>query len=238
MSSTMTSILSDNLRRVRERMESACARAGRASGDVTLVAVTKYADLDSVRALVELGVTNLGEGRPQQLMARAEQLPDHVRWHLIGHLQRNKVESVLPVVAQIHSVDSLRLVEAINNTARKLGLRPRLLLEVNVSGESAKDGFDPTALASDWPAICRLELIAIEGLMTMAPHCTCAEDARPVFRRLRELRDHLSDVSAAAGGRLCLPELSMGMSGDFEVAIEEGATIVRIGSRLFEGLPK
>jgi pyridoxal phosphate enzyme (YggS family) len=225
--------LAGNLRRIRDRMGAACARSGRPERDVTLVAVTKYAELDWVRRLVELGVSELGESRPQQLVSRAEQLPAHVHWHLIGHLQRNKVESILPATARIHSVDSVRLAEAINNAARKLELRPRLLLEVNVSGEQSKDGFVPADLLSAWPAILRLEFLSIDGLMTMAPLGDPVEAARPVFRSLRELRDHLVDAS---GGACHLPDLSMGMSGDFEVAIEEGATLVRIGSGLFEGL--
>ena len=233
MTERATTLLTENLRCIRERIEAACTRAGRRVGDVTLVAVTKYAELDWVRALVELGVTDLGESRPQQLVFRAGQLPPHVRWHLIGHLQRNKVESILPAVARIHSVDSVRLIEAINTGARKLGLRPRLMLEVNVSGEPSKDGFDPADLLSTWPALCRLESIAIEGLMTMAPLGDHVEAARPVFRALRELRDCLVD---AASGACLLPDLSMGMSGDFEIAIEEGATLVRVGSGLFEGL--
>ena len=233
MTEPVTSLLADNLCRIRERMEAACVRAGRSGGDVTLVAVTKYAELDWVRALVGLGVTDLGESRPQQLVSRAGLLPPDVRWHLIGHLQRNKVESILPAVDRIHSVDSVRLIEAINTGARKLGLRPRLMLEVNVSGEPSKDGFDPADLLSAWPAICHLESIAVGGLMTMAPLGDHVEAARPVFRALRELRDRLVDAS---GGASLLPDLSMGMSGDFEIGIEEGATLVRVGSGLFEGL--
>lgn len=200
-----------------------------------MVAVTKYADIESVRELVNLGVTELGESRPQQLVARSEQFPESVHWHLIGHLQRNKVEMVLPVAAQIHSVDSVRLLESLNSSARKLGVRPRLLLEVNVSGEVSKDGFAPAELLAAWPAICRLESVEIQGLMTMAPHSEDSDDVRRVFRELRELRDRLAMES---GGTHALPDLSMGMSGDFEIAIEEGATIVRIGSSLFEGIPE
>ncbi len=257
MTSRTTLQLTENLRRIRDRIESACARAGRTTCDVTLVAVTKYAELDWVRELVDLGITDLGESRPQQLVSRAAQLPAHVRWHLIGHLQRNKVESILPVVAQIHSADSVRLIEAISKEAQKLGLRPhvllserggvsppaesvqrsglypRVLLEVNVSGEKSKDGFDPVDMLAAWPSILRQESIAIEGLMTMAPIGDNVESARPVFRTLRVLRDRMV---AASDGQCPLPDLSMGMSGDFEIAIEEGATLIRIGSSLFEGL--
>ena len=233
MSSTVTEILQANLHRIRERIAVACARAGRDLRDVTMIAVTKYADIDWVRKLVDLGVTDLGESRPQQLVARDEMLSQDVHWHLIGHLQRNKVEMVLPVVSRIHSVDSVRLLEALDSGARKLGVRPRLLLEVNVSGEASKDGFAPSDLISAWPKICGLDNVEIDGLMTMAPHSEDLVDVRRVFRELRELRDRLASASQ---GTRPLPDLSMGMSGDFEIAIEEGATIVRIGSSLFEGI--
>lgn len=232
---SITSQLAENLSRIRDRIDSACRRTGRANHEITLVAVTKYADLEWVRALLELGVTELGESRPQQLVSRAAQLPETVHWHLIGHLQRNKVESILPVATLIHSVDSVRLIEAVSKAAQKQGQKSaRLLLEVNVSGEGSKNGFDPTELQTAWPQIRELPAISIEGLMTMAPLSDSVESTRPVFRALREFRDRL----VAAGGRWQLPILSMGMSGDFEIAIEEGATHVRLGSSLFEGLPQ
>ena len=233
MTSQLTDVLSKNLHRVRERIAAACARAGRSPDEVTLIAVTKYAELDWVRGLVDLGVTDLGESRPQQLVARAEQLPPHVRWHQIGHLQRNKADILLPVVARIHSVDSLRLIEHLAKSATKLGCRPRILLEVNVSGEASKDGFMVDELLSAWPLILEHDSLAIDGLLTMAPLEDDPEAARPTFRGLRELRDRLRDSS---GGRDLLSDLSMGMSGDFEIGIEEGATLIRIGSSLFEGL--
>ncbi|TXT35729.1 MAG: hypothetical protein FD138_1237, partial [Planctomycetota bacterium] len=186
-----------------------------------------------VRRLVELGVHNLAESRPQQLVERAEQFPSDIRWHLIGHLQRNKVKQVLPRAAVVHSVDSLRLLERIGEVAVDLSLRPRVLLEVNVSGESAKDGLSVTELTSQWDALQAVPNVDLVGLMTMAPLVDDPEAARPVFRELRQLRDNLA---ARAAPHVQLTELSMGMSGDFAVAIEEGATLVRIGSRLFEGL--
>lgn len=238
MASNLVSTLQSNLNRVRERIDAACARAGRTPDEVTLVAVTKYAELDWVRALIDLGVLDLGESRPQQLVSRAHDLPKEVRWHLIGHLQRNKVELLLPVADRLHSVDSVRLLQAIHKEAVKQQSRvaviPRVLLEVNVSGEASKDGFDPAELISAWPEICQLDLIAVEGLMTMAPLSEDEDSARAVFRSLRNLRDQLVN---AGSGRLKLPDLSMGMSGDFEIGIEEGATLVRVGSSLFEGLP-
>lgn len=239
--------LRTNLAEVHARMRAACERSGRNPSDVRLVAVTKYAQWDWIRALVDLGQSDLAENRPQQFVERAARLSaetgahaaevagcerPRVNWHLIGHLQRNKVRPVLPLVSLIHSVDSLRLLERIGLIAGELGLRPRVLLEVNVSGETSKDGFSPAELESAWPALAAVSQVEIEGLMTMAAESDDPEAARPVFRELRRLRDRLREASGRA-----LPELSMGMSGDFEPAIEEGATLIRIGSRLFEGAP-
>lgn len=233
MTIPLTNVLSQNLHRVRERIAAACARVDRSPDEVTLIAVTKYAELDWVRCLIDLGVTDLGESRPQQLVARAAQLPPHVRWHQIGHLQRNKADILLPIATRIHSVDSLRLIEHLAKNARKLGCRPSILLEVNVSGEASKDGFKIDDLLAAWPLILEHDSLAVDGLMTMAPLEDDQEAARPTFRGLRELRDRLRDAS---GGRCPLPDLSMGMSGDFEIGIEEDATLIRVGSSLFEGL--
>lgn len=223
----------DNFHSVHEKIQEACARSSRSPKDVTLVAVTKYADVRWVHELVRLGIRDLGEARPQQLVSRSHEFPADVRWHLIGHLQRNKAEDILPVTHLIHSVDSLRLFEHLAKLAAKSAHKPRILLEVNVTGEGSKDGFDPTELLAAWPVMHASEGLNIAGLMTMAPLSENPEDARPAFRRLRDLRDQLHQIS---DGRCPLPDLSMGMSGDFEVAIEEGATIIRVGSRLFEGL--
>ena len=229
----MTDRLADNLQRVTAEIAAACSRAGRSPNEVTLVAVTKYTELVWIRRLLELGVRNLGESRPQQLLERAEQLPSDVHWHMIGHLQRNKVKPVLPRSVLIHSVDSLRLLERISALAAELSLRPRVLLEVNVSGEASKDGLLVSELTAQWDAFQALPNVDVAGLMTMAPLADDPAAARPMFRALRQLRDELA---ARAAAHVKLTELSMGMSGDFEVAIEEGATLVRIGSRLFEGL--
>ena len=229
----MTDRLADNLQRVTAEIATACDRASRSPNEVTLVAVTKYADMAWVRRLVELGIRDLAESRPQQLVERAEQLPSDIRWHQIGHLQRNKVKSLLARTAMIHSIDSLRLLERIAEVAVEQPLRPRVLLEVNVSAEPAKDGLSIAELTSQWDALQAVPNIDIVGLMTMAPLADDPEAARPVFRELRQLRDNLA---ARAAPHVKLTELSMGMSGDFVVAIEEGATLVRIGSRLFEGL--
>lgn len=233
MSADVRTQISENLQSIQNRIAACCHRSGRSPDDVTLVAVTKYAELDWVRTLVELGVTDLGEARPQQLVLRARQLPASVRWHLIGHLQRNKSEDVLAVTSLIHSVDSVRLFDHLAKLGNSLEQRPRILLEVNVSGESSKDGFDPESLLNAWSHLGECQSLEIAGLMTMAPLSESAEVARPVFRQLRDLRDELC---SKANDKILMKELSMGMSGDFEVAIEEGATIIRIGSSLFEGL--
>jgi PLP dependent protein len=232
-SEPLREIVSRNLAEVQRRVALACERSGRPAESVRLVAVTKYAELPWVRELVDLGQIDLGESRPQQLVARAVEFPERVQWHLIGHLQRNKAALVLPKVALIHSVDSLRLLDQLEKDARTLDLLRDVLLEVNVSGEASKDGLDPDALLELAEVLRRLEHIGVRGLMTMAPLLDDPEGARPFFRRLRELRDELQRRTG-----LPLTELSMGMSGDFEPAIEEGATLVRIGSSLFTGLEK
>jgi len=227
-------ILSDRLRQNRDavlaEIAAACGRVSRDPAAVQLIAVTKYAEVDWVRALVALGHKALGENRPQQLVERAGVLEGAV-WHLIGHLQRNKVRAVLPHVACIHSIDSLKLLWRVGDIAGELGLVPQVLMEVNVSGEASKDGFTPDTIRAEWEALRCVPNVRIAGLMTMAPLSDDPEAARPYFRRLHALRDELQST-----GSLRLPELSMGMSGDFSVAIEEGATMVRVGSRLFEGL--
>lgn len=229
-------IIHRNLGLIQQRIAAACDRVGRLPQAVQLVAVTKYARLNWVRELLALGQLDLAESRPQQLAQRAAQLNDErqseVRWHLIGHLQRNKAELAVRTAAMIHSVDSLRLLDQLELEARKQQLQPRVLLEVNVSGEGSKDGFKPDDLRASSQRLAEYSAVRIEGLMTMAPQADNAEAARPVFAALRELRGELTTLS---NGRLNIPQLSMGMSGDFEIAIEEGSTLIRIGSRLFEG---
>ena len=238
---TIADAISSNYLSVRLRIDAACRRAGRDPKSVTLVAVTKYAQVDWVRCLVEQGVVELGESRPQQLVQRAQEIsaPENrpaVHWHLIGNLQRNKVRSVLPHVTLLHAADSLRLLESIDRIAQEIDLRPRVLLEVSLSGEEAKHGFQADELLSEWDQLQNLERVQVEGLMTMAAYSPNPENARPVFVRLRELLDELRSRSDDKL-KSQLKHLSMGMTGDFEVAIEEGATLVRIGSALWEGLP-
>jgi len=228
-------IIAENLRFVRERIAAACGRCGRDPASVLLVAVTKYAKLEWIREIVAIGATELGENRPQQLVARAGEIAARVNWHLIGPLQRNKVRATLPIAALIHAADSLLVLEAIDRIAGETALRPRVLVEVNLTGEEAKHGFEADDLLASWNRIGAFRQISIEGLMTMAAYTADPETARPVFARLRALRDELQQQSPPdLAARLT--QLSMGMTGDFEVAIEEGATIVRIGGALWQGL--
>jgi len=230
---TTTNVISNNLERINRQISSAKDRASRSTEEIQLIAVTKYAELDWVKALMDLDMYNLGESRPQQLAERSQALPDSIQWHMIGHLQRNKVRSVLESGAIIHSVDSVRLLERIESIAAELETSISIFLEVNISGEESKYGFSPESISqtvskmSDYPHVQSL------GLMTMAPYSDNPEDARPCFQQLRELQN---DLNTQLDSHHQLNCLSMGMSGDFEVAIEEGATHVRIGSALFEGL--
>jgi pyridoxal phosphate enzyme (YggS family) len=201
---------------------------------VSIVAVTKRNPSEWVRPLVEMGAVDLGENYPQELWSKAEALADlPVRWHHIGHLQGNKARRTLPIVRMIHGVDSLRLLLALDELADSLGLAdpPSVCLQVNTSGEATKHGWTPEGLLADSSAIAGARRIPVVGLMTMAPLGTEGEACRPFFARLRDLRDRLAHAIERP-----LPDLSMGMSGDFEAAIIEGATLVRVGSALFEGV--
>jgi pyridoxal phosphate enzyme (YggS family) len=230
---TARQIIADNLRRVRDRIAAAAQRAGRDSGEISLVAVTKYVDASTAARLFECGGTDLGESRPQQLWAKAAdpQLAG-ARWHLVGRLQANKIRRTLPLTTLIHSVDDAKLLGEIDRSAAALQLKPRVLLEVNCSGETAKQGFTGEDLRRAFSSLAVLQHVEIAGLMTMAPLEGGESAARRAFAALRELRDVLRQGHPATP----LAELSMGMSGDFEVAIAEGATLVRVGTALYEGL--
>jgi pyridoxal phosphate enzyme (YggS family) len=223
-------ILAERLAAVRGRIADACRRAGRDLAGVTLVAVTKTVSPEVAAIAHELGVRDLGESRPQELWKKAAAVPA-ARWHLIGHLQRNKIDRTVPLVALVHSVDSDRVLEALAAFGVKRGTPLPVLLEVNCSREAAKGGFSPEDLPALGDRLASLPGVEVRGLMTMAAYSDDPEDARPTFAELRRLRDDLRTRTD-----LELPELSMGMSGDFEVAVEEGATLVRVGTTLFEGL--
>ena len=226
----------DNLQRVRDRIAAACDRAHRSVSDVALVAVTKSADEQAIAELVALGVADLGESRVQQLVARAEWLAARrpapaVRWHMIGHLQRNKVKPVLEIGATIHSVDTLRLAEDIDARAAQRQQVADVMIEINCSGEGQKFGVAPPAGPHLAEQVSTLRHIRLVGLMTMAARGDNPEASRRAFARLREMFEEMRQERL--GGRE-LRHLSMGMSQDFEIAIEEGATLVRIGGALFE----
>lgn len=218
-----------NLDDVRRRIDQAARRAGRTGDDVRLVAVTKTVDVDTIRGLLDAGQEDIGENRARQLRDRAAALEGApVRWHMIGHLQRNKVKYCAGLCAMIHSVDSVRLAREIDKRSEDEPVA--CLLEVNVSGEEAKHGLAPEAASEAAGEIAARPGVDLRGLMAMAPLAADPELSRPVFARLRELKD---EINIERNLPRPLEELSMGMTQDFEVAVEEGATIVRIGSALF-----
>jgi len=222
----------NNLAGVRGEISAAARRAGRDPESVKLVAVSKTHPAEAVRAAADAGQRVFGESRVQEARDKIPACPPGLDWHFIGHLQKNKVRQAMPLFSFVHSIDSTVLAEAINRIAGEMEKPVEGLLEVNVSGEETKHGFTPDELRTAFPALAKLPHLRIRGLMTMAPYSDNPEDARPVFRALRELRDGLQSAHAHP-----LPELSMGMSGDFEPAIEEGATLVRIGSSIFGARP-
>jgi len=223
----MSSIL-DNLERVREQIAQAAAKAGRDVKDVELVAISKTHPAQKVRETVEAGQTLFGESRVQEARAKIPELSSNIRWHFVGHLQKNKVRQALPLFEMIHSVDSLALAQDINRIAEEEGLYPRVLLEVNVGGEGSKFGFAPDKLCKQMEELLALPRLSILGLMTIPPVAEQAEASRKYFVELRELRDRLQSEF-----RVDLAQLSMGMTQDFPVAIEEGATLVRVGTAIF-----
>jgi pyridoxal phosphate enzyme (YggS family) len=233
MTSTVRRI-ADNLADVRQRIAAAATRSDRTADVITLVVATKYVTTELAAAVVTAGCADLGESRPQELWTKAAALSDPaVRWHLIGHLQRNKIRRTLPLVSLIHSVDSQRLLAAINEEAKLSSQIVPVLLEVNISGDAAKTGLAPAELEPLVAEAAALEYVEVRGLMGMAGLEGDDAAARQDFIALRTLRDRLIRNLPP---QLKLDDLSMGMSGDFEIAIEEGATIVRLGSLLFEGV--
>lgn len=204
------------------RIAQACQRASRSPDEITIVAVTKGVEPPTIVEAFKLGVRHFGENRVQEAegkIAQLSRLEPHPIWHMVGHLQSNKVKAAVALFDIIHSIDSVRLAELISLHTQK---RLPVLLQVNISGETSKHGFSLAEIAQAVEALCRLPKIEIKGLMTIAPVVSLAEDARPIFRKLRELRDSLG-----------LEHLSMGMTDDFEIAVEEGATMVRIGRAIF-----
>ncbi len=219
-------MLEENYQRVLTEIAEAARRSGRDPADVKLVAVTKTVGIAEVRRAITLGIADFGENRVQDAAEKVETIPE-VRWHFIGHLQSNKAKDVLPFYSLIHSLDRLSLAEALQNCAERFDRTAEVLIQVNVSGESSKYGMKPEELPGFLRKISIYDRLRIRGLMTMAPFVEDPEETRPFFRKLRLLRDENKKQD------LELHELSMGMTNDFVIAIEEGATMVRIGSALF-----
>ena len=224
----MTTEIEANLERVNSAVAAAAEKAGRPVEEIQLVAVSKTHSAESVHAAFDAGQVLFGESRVQEARAKIPLLPSSLRWHFIGHLQKNKIRHALPLFELLHSIDSLALARDVDRIAAEDGLRPRVLLEVNVAGEGSKFGFQPDALRAELEALLQLNRLTIEGLMTIPPLATEAEASRKYFVALHELRDGLEKEF-----RVQLPQLSMGMSDDFAVAIEEGATLVRVGTAIF-----
>jgi pyridoxal phosphate enzyme (YggS family) len=224
--------LPENLKAIQQRMAAACARAGRAPGTVTLIAVTKGQPPEAVAEAAKLGLTLFGENKIQEAKAKIPLCPGRLHWHLVGHLQTNKCRDAVELFEMIQSVDSLHLAQEINKRAEQAARTMPVLLEVNAAGEASKFGYSPERLLSELSQINALPRLEIHGLMSVPPWTPNPEKVRPLFRQLRALKDQCEQLLGAP-----LPGLSMGMTGDFEVAIEEGATMVRIGTALFGQRP-
>ena len=211
-----------NLRELERRIARAAERAGRSPADITIVAVTKGVAVEAIEAAIKAGIRHIGENRVQEARAKIERLSTlelQPMWHMVGHLQTNKAKTAVQIFDIIHSINSLRLAEAVSQRAQAI---IPVLLQVNVSGEGTKSGFSVAELSQVAEEIARLSRLEVKGLMTIAPMVADTEEVRPIFQRLRQLRDELG-----------LEHLSMGMTDDFEVAVEEGATMVRIGRAIF-----
>ena len=227
LQSCMNSI-AENLERVRRQITSAAAKSGRSPDAVELVAISKTHPAEKVREAVEAGQSLFGENRVQEARAKIPELPSNLRWHFVGHLQKNKVRQALPLFEMIHSVDSLALAQDINRIAEEEGLHPRILLEVNVAGEGSKFGFSSERLREQMEELLALSRLSILGLTTIPPLAKESEASRKYFVQLRELRDRVQTEF-----RVDFAQLSMGMTQDFPIAVEEGATLVRVGTAIF-----
>lgn len=231
---TLNPQLKKNYQQVLDRIEKAALAADRDADEIQLVAVTKYVDAEIVRALYELGCRHFGESRPQVLWQKSQELSDlPIHWHMIGHLQTNKARRTLPHIHLLHSGDSVKMLEVLNEEARRVDATVDVLCEVNISGDPAKHGFSPDELSQALQEVSSFEGIRIKGLMAMASRMGGADKAAGDFEKMFRLREQFKD---SVPSHVSLRELSMGMSGDFEQAIAWGATLVRVGSILFEGI--
>ena len=222
--------IKQNLLEVEEKICAACKRAGRDRGEVTLIAVSKTKPVEMLEACMDNGITVFGENKVQELCEKYEVLPKDLHWHMIGHLQRNKVKYITDKVELIHSVDSLRLAQAISDDAVKKGVNVDILIEVNVGEEDSKFGLKTEETENLVREISELPNVFIKGLMTIAPYTEVAEENRTIFRTLKQLS---VDIERKNIDNVSMSVLSMGMTGDYEVAIEEGATMVRVGTGIF-----
>jgi pyridoxal phosphate enzyme (YggS family) len=218
----------ENLERVKSQIVDAAQKSRRSPDEIELVAISKTHDADKVRAAHDAGQTLFGESRVQEARAKIPELPSSLRWHFVGHLQKNKIRHALPLFELFHGIDSVDLARELNRVAEEEGMHPRILLEVNVAGEGSKFGFNPAALRSELETLLALPRLTIEGLMTIPPLAEEAEASRKFFVDLRELRNALEKEFD-----MKLPHLSMGMTNDFTIAVEEGATLVRVGTAIF-----
>ena len=224
------SMLLDNLKDVEERIQAACDRSGRKREDVLLVAVSKTKPVEMIEEVMTAGIVDFGENKPQELRDKYEVLPQNLRFHMIGHLQTNKIKYVIDRVVLIHSIDSIHLAEAVNAEAKKHNRIMPVLVEVNVAQEESKSGFLVEKTENAIREIAKLSNIRVEGLMTIAPFVENAEENRQYFVKLRKLS---VDIAAKNIDNVTMHHLSMGMTGDYEVAIEEGASMVRVGTGIF-----
>jgi pyridoxal phosphate enzyme (YggS family) len=228
MSTSPSDDIPANLEQIRSQISEAAKKSGRSPDDIELVAISKTHEAEKVRAALEAGQEIFGESRVQEARAKIPLLPSSAHWHFVGHLQKNKIRHALPLFELFHSVDSIELAREMNRIAAEEGLQPRVMLEVNLAGEGSKIGFAPDSLRAEMETLLALPRLSIEGLLTLPPLAPEAEASRKYFSALRDLRDEIEKKFRAV-----LPQLSMGMSGDFAVAIEEGATLVRIGTAIF-----
>ncbi|PYK07708.1 MAG: YggS family pyridoxal phosphate-dependent enzyme [Verrucomicrobia bacterium] len=220
--------VAENLERVCDQIAKTAAKAGRSTDDIELVAITKTHPAEKVREATEAGQKLFGESRVQEARVKIPELPSNLRWHFVGHLQKNKIRNALPLFELFHSVDSIALAQEMNRIADEEGMHPRVLLEVNVAGEGSKFGFAPEKLRAEMESLLALPRLSILGLMTIPPLAEEAEASRKYFVELRELRDRLQTEF-----HVDLGQLSMGMTNDFPIAVEEGATLVRVGTAIF-----
>ena len=223
-------MLQDNLKEIENRVQAACERAGRSRDEVTLIAVSKTKPIEDLTEIYNAGVRDFGENKVQELTDKNEKMPKDIKWHMIGHLQRNKVKYIIDKVELIHSVDSFRLAEEINIQAKKNGIVVPILVEVNIADEESKFGVSKEDAMELVKQIATLDGLTVKGLMSIAPYVVDSEENRPYFHKIKDLS---VDISNENIDNVSMDILSMGMSGDFEVAIEEGATMVRVGTGIF-----